>query len=248
MGTVSPGAKLTVYEQTDYLNDSVWYRIDGGWVDYSTIEIDSSYTMEKLVLDAMQDTGLLKKISTDLDPVLAEWIPPLTVKVNNVAELVQMVANACCCTMWQNREGLFSIKRPDYTLSEYTMSLFSAYAYPEVKLAKPLKAIDITGFQGESRTYELNDSGESIRLDNPLIHGDAAYEAMRQWFENSWKYRENIHGEFRADPRLDVYDVVAVETKYGLIEPIMLTHVKYSYNGSFHGYYEGRRIGDTTLA
>ena len=51
---------------------------------------------------------------------------------------------------------------------------------------------------------------------------------------------KKIKGEFRADPRLDVFDLVVVESKYGYVFPVVITDIKYSFNGSFNATYEGR--------
>ena len=54
------------------------------------------------------------------------------------------------------------------------------------------------------------------------------------------KNRKTISGEFRADPRLDLYDIVRVEDRYGRLVNVAITNIKYTFNGSFRGSYTGR--------
>jgi hypothetical protein len=57
-----------------------------------------------------------------------------------------------------------------------------------------------------------------------------------------------LKGDFRADPRLELFDVISVESKYGMISPVMITYIKYTYNGSFHGTFEGKVLDPTVVA
>ena len=100
--------------------------------------------------------------------------------------------------------------------------------------------------------YELNTSsivvttisgetGEKVTVDNPLITSQDRAVAIGSWVENYMKNRMTLSSEWRADPRLDALDIVNNENDYGTNNVIM-TNVKYSYNGAFRGSGEGRVI------
>ena len=54
------------------------------------------------------------------------------------------------------------------------------------------------------------------------------------------KTRKTVSGEFRADPRLELYDIVRVEDRYSRLVNVAITNIKYEFNGSFRGSYTGR--------
>jgi hypothetical protein len=39
-----------------------------------------------------------------------------------------------------------------------------------------------------------------------------------------------------------LFDIVRIESKYGVIEPVAITNIKYTYNGAYAGSYTGRVI------
>lgn len=51
--------------------------------------------------------------------------------------------------------------------------------------------------------------------------------------------RQAVNGEWRSDPKVDVLDVVAVDTPFKT-NNVVLTRVEYTFNGMFTGKYEGR--------
>lgn len=67
-------------------------------------------------------------------------------------------------------------------------------------------------------------------------------EDMANWVKYILESRKTVSGEYRADPRLDVYDVVVVESKYGELSPVLITNIKYTFNGSFRGTYTGKIV------
>lgn len=84
-------------------------------------------------------------------------------------------------------------------------------------------------------------SGEIVTADNPLITSQERAVAIGSWVEAYMKNRMTLSSEWRADPRLDALDVVDNENDYGNNRVIM-TNVKYSYNGAFRGSGEGRVV------
>jgi hypothetical protein len=65
---------------------------------------------------------------------------------------------------------------------------------------------------------------------------------IADWVKETIEPRKIVTGEFRADPRLDLYDIVSVESKYGSIDWVVITDIKYTYSGSFRASYTGHVI------
>jgi hypothetical protein len=89
---------------------------------------------------------------------------------------------------------------------------------------------------------EVSELGEQQTVDNDYITSEEQAAEVAAWVRDMLEHRRNLHGEFRADPRLDLFDVVQVETKYGVVSPVVITNIKYTYSGSFRGSFTGRAL------
>jgi hypothetical protein len=164
---------------------------------------------------------------------------------------MQMCANAVCCTIRSDSDGVIGIRRtteenvdktiePDFGYNlEYTIPLRLAYSHPEVSLSKPLKAVTVSYGDNQKYTLEVSAAGEAQTVDNPLVSTVEQAEKVAMWVKQTLESRKIVKGEFRADPRLELFDVVTVESKYGTLHPVLLSYIKYTYNGSFKANYEG---------
>lgn len=160
---------------------------------------------------------------------------------NTCAEILQMVANAGCCCIWQDRNGVLHIEPLDTTLTDYVIGtmengLSNAYEHPEFTLSRELKSVRVNSGQGVAVN---SDTGAVQEVSNPLIVDEATANAVAEWCKDCLKGRKTLSGSFRADPRLDVLDKVTVVSKYSS-SPVYITNIKYDYNGAFRGTYEGR--------
>ena len=160
---------------------------------------------------------------------------------NTCAEILQMVAHAGRCCIWQDRAGILHIEPLNTTLTDYVIGtmengLSNAYEHPEFMLSKELKAVRVNSGQGMA----INSTTGAIQeVSNPLITDEATANAVAEWCKDCLKGRKTLSGSFRADPRLDVLDKVTVVSKYSS-SPVYITSIKYDYNGAFRGTYEGR--------
>ena len=90
-------------------------------------------------------------------------------------------------------------------------------------------------------TTPSGSEGEVVTVENPLITSQERAVAIGSWAERYMKNRMILSSDWRADPRLDVLDMVVNENDYGSNQE-MMTSISYSYNGAFHGSGEGRVI------
>ena len=86
-----------------------------------------------------------------------------------------------------------------------------------------------------------SETGESVSVDNPLITSQERAVAVGTWVKTYMSNRKLLSSDWRADPRLDALDVVNNENDYG-VSKVIMTNVKYTYNGAFRGSGEGRVI------
>lgn len=203
-----------------------------------------SGTLYELIVSAFQQAGVPDDIDNKLSPVLQTYSASLPDgREYKCAEIVQMCANAAQCVCYQDREGNLHVETLDKTQSDYIITSALSYSHPEVELSKPLKNVSVA--YGTNQTYMLSPpisySGEIQTVSNPLVGNATQASAIARWVADILKTRQTVSGEFRADPRLDVFDVVTVESdKYGTLSPVVITDVRYSYSGSFKATYTGR--------
>ena len=199
-------------------------------------------TLLEIAQDALTQSGIdLEDVA--LSPVLAEVQTNFSdgEAENTCAEILQMVANAGRCCLWQDRDGVLHIEPLNTELTDYIIGtmengLSNAYDHPEFTLTKELKSVNVNNGQG---TAKNSDTGVIQEVSNPLIIDAETANAVAEWCKDCLKGRKTLSGTFRADPRLDVLDKVTVVSKYSS-SPVYVTSIKYDYNGAFRGTYEGR--------
>lgn len=170
----------------------------------------------------------------------------------SVAEMLQMCACIMHCVMWFDRNGtLQMVSKPwNYSTDQvFDIPLDLAYSYPEVSLSKPIKYVTIrcSNTDGEVDATLLTEQceyGETQTIELLMVNEGIANNIFADFVKPVVKYREQVTGEYRADPRLDVFDLVNVETKYGDIL-MVLTGIKYTYTGAFHAEYIARKVNVT---
>lgn len=199
-------------------------------------------TLRELIMDAFQSAGVPYDFEYALDSVLENYSATIPDREHTCAEIIQICANAAGCVVYQNRDGVLHIEPLNKSHSGITIPLSLSYSHPEIELSKPLKNVSVS--YGENGTYSLSvgDSGETQTVSNPLVSDESQAEYIAKWVQNTLSTRKTVSGDYRADPRLDVFDIVAVSSKYGDLQNVAITSIKYTFTGSFRGTYEGRLL------
>ncbi len=208
------------------------------------MEGERSFAMSYMVKDVTQylwPSDSTITWSETLPDYLVQYTPSYTDgAVNTSAEIVQKCANAAQGILRCDRDGNLHIEPLNTTLSGYTIPLSLSYSYPEIALSKPLKEVSVN-FGGETPyVLRAGSNGEQQTLTNDFISTAENAEKVASWVYDVLKNRKTISGEFRADPRLELYDIVSVEDRYGRLLTVAITNIKYTFNGSFRGTFTGR--------
>ena len=188
----------------------------------------------------------------EIDPIINRYEASIGEGYSR-AEVIQMIANASCCVVKYDRNGVLHVVQLDKTPSGYVIPASAAYSYPETTLLKPLKEVSVSyGWDEDNRqrvVLPVGSVGETQTVDNPLVTIPEQATLIALWVQNTLESRKTVSGEFRADPRLDLFDIVEVEGKYGVIAPVAIENIKYTYSGSFKATYSGRVITeDVTIS
>lgn len=220
-------------EATFVARDLLVYMLDdiyAGTFSGTLYEIASA-----AVAQADLPSGAVVRLSERLKNYSAEFEGDYT-----LAEVLQMCANAACCVIYQNRDGELIVEYSNTPMGDYRIRGEAEYSYPEFELLKPLKNIEVTyGAEYEKYSHTVGVVGEKQTISNPFIATETQAEMVAQWVENTLKFRKSINGEYRADPRLDVFDRIAVESKFGVNNAVSITNITYTFAGAFKGSYSG---------
>lgn len=200
-------------------------------------------TLYELIENAFSAAGVPYDFEYILDSSLKNYSTTIPDGEHTCAEVVQMCANAGGCVIYQDRESVLHIKPISKVHTEAVIPLTLSYSHPEIELSKPLKNVVVSYGDSNFRLDDINSgNGETQTVSNPLVNSVEQAEFIAKWVRDTLITRKTVSGEYRADPRLDVFDIVAVASKYGDLQNVALTSIKYTFNGSFRGEYKGRLL------
>lgn len=175
----------------------------------------------------------LKSVSTNFESESGDY---------TIAEVLQMVAHAGCCVLYQDRDGMVRIEPWDRRYSKYRIDQKTSYTHPEYSMSKPLKGISVDYGDENRMLFEIARRGEIQTVSNPLIVTEENAEAVGTLAKSILGNRKVITGEYRADLRLDALDNIMVTSKYAS-NVLGITDVSYSTTGgTFRGTYTGRVV------
>lgn len=217
--------------------------IEARFVARDALEFIISETNETDITDTLKNLAEMAVGSlpaeVEIDDSLANYTTHYKGDATS-AVILQKCANASGSVIRYDREGVLHIEPLNKEVSGYIIPLSLSYSYPEIELSKQLKAVVVTNYNGTTIPLEVAPTGETQTVNNNFVYGNAQAAMVSEWVRDMLKSRKKVKGSFRADPRLDLFDIVFVETKYGGMEGIVITNIKYTFNGTFNGTYEGR--------
>lgn len=228
-----------------------------------------SGTLYEIVFSALGQVEFPYGTLFNIDPVLMNYAVDCSASKSDltVAEILQYCANAACCVMYQDRDGVFNIVRSPRPASGVTIKSMMQYSYPEFSLFKPLRSVEVAGgavsgdqaleassngtgtvslglsssLNGDAVKYvlEVGSTGENQTVSNEFISTEEQAAEVAAWVAGNLQTRKSLSGEYRADPRLDVLDNISVETRFGTVQSVILTGLTYTFSGAFRGRFEG---------
>ena len=163
--------------------------------------------------------------------------------VYRISEILQMVAHASCCVLYQDRKGVVHLEPWSKAYTDYRIERGMSYSHPEYNVIKPMKSVAVAYGTGDDQVIiDVDARGEKQTISNPFLSTEEDAIRVGEAAKNLLKNRKVISGDFRADLRMDVLDVVLVASKYAA-NAIGVTNVTYSTTGgSFRAKYTGRVI------
>ena len=159
-----------------------------------------------------------------------------------ISDILQMIAHMGCCVIYQTRDGVMHIEPRVVLVSDYWVDRNNSYSHPEFTISKPLKAVVVDYGDNQKITLSNSNSGEVQTISNAMIQTQNDAVRVGQAAVNLLTGRKTISGEYRADPRMDVLDMIAVQSKYSTND-VVVTDVTYTTTGgAFRGRFTGRAV------
>lgn len=154
-------------------------------------------------------------------------------KEYTIAEVLQLAANAGCCTILYDREGKLHIRKIGTSIdTSYQIDLHNSYKNAEITLRKQLKSLDINN---KSYIMTVGTRGETQKVSNDFV-SEEQYPNYAKWIADFLVNRRLLSGDFRLDPRLDPLDIVPNINQFSR-SVVLITEVGLVYNGAFRGSY-----------
>ena len=247
--TVTSATPIKIYEASRYeysWTDTILYRTQYGWIADQNGGLTSNMLTD--VKSAVAVSSLPNGTRLCLGSRLNGVRGPLVIPEISVSQFLQQCAASHGYAIWQTSDGVVHVHTPDFLpAGDYRIGKSISYYHPETELAKPLKSVKFSRYNvcGDTNGYEeysVGSSGDNIWVDCPYIWDNSNHSFLSNKYKLWWKNREVVSGEFRADPRLELFDTVTVESTYGEITPVVITNLKYTYNGSFRATYTGKKV------
>lgn len=209
--------------------------------------IPGTRTLYKLADDILKETNI------PTTWVIAEELEKINITTplpeDTYGNLLQLIANAGECVIYQDREGVLHITRLTEEATDYKINSFNSYSKSEITLSKPIKEVRVKYYTyknaTDSTTNEvskvLGTEGEIITVDNPLIISEGRATSVANWLARYLSHRASLDSSWRADVRLDALDIVTNENAY-TSNKVLMTDVEFKYNGAFTGTGKGKVI------
>lgn len=213
-----------------------------------------SGTLYEMCYDALELLGVtgisyfinenLKNYSTDFSSSNSSY---------KNSDVLQLAANAAGMALYQTRDGEIRVDwvpfSPEDKSSIYEISEMNNFEYPEISFSNKLKNISYS-VNGASKTYPSGATGDGVTqsVSNSLL-SDSIIAQPKNALTESYKVLSNRRIatlSYRASPHNDALDFVKLNHQFGYSSNLLITDVKYTFNGCFKGSVTGYMIEDVS--
>jgi hypothetical protein len=169
------------------------------------------------------------------------------------SDVLQLAANAAGMALYQTRDGEIRVDwvpfSPEDKSSIYEILEMNNFEYPEISFSNKLKNISYS-VNGASKTYPAGATGDGVTqsVSNSLL-SDSIIAQPKNALTESYKVLSNRRIatlSYRASPHNDALDFVKLNHQFGYSSNLLITDVKYTFNGCFKGSVTGYMIEDVS--
>lgn len=158
-----------------------------------------------------------------------------------LAEMLQLIASACSCVCYVDRQGKIAIRAIDETPEMYTITNTVQYEPCKIAYNDRVGNIKVT-YSGGDESVSTDNTGDRIggmqTINNPILYD---YSAAQNICYEAYKIltvgRRMVSGKCRIDPRLDIFDTIIVEGEDNIFSGVVVS-LNLSFNGSWSGSFK----------
>lgn len=164
------------------------------------------------------------------------------------AEALQLIANACACVLYVDRQSQIHIEKISSEPTDYAVTPLMQYTRPKVRYGERVGNVHVQYAHGKG-VGDTNFTGEKLgsdqTVDNPILNDVMQSFAVMNWVYNTLTTgREKLSGTFRADPRVDLFDVITI-VGASRTYTVCLTGLSMTFSGAWRGSYQAAAISST---
>ena len=159
---------------------------------------------------------------------------------------IQLIANACACSITFDRFGKMYIKRTIDRSVDFNYTFSNILSHPTLSRLPQIRNI-ISSYQTVSlvdgkvvyETIEFiknyNSTGEDLLISNILIDNPTACERYCDDMYSYYKLRNSYSFTDRGNPQLDILDEPTLDTDYLTADKVTIIEQKITFNGALSG-------------
>ena len=244
--TESNGNKTTFTAKTVLGFMTAKYLLD----DQDSIEGYASDILASVINQAESENGVpVSSINVIYDSCLNDYILHVNKSDNySLAEVLQLIANAFECILFVDRGGTIHIEKLGDISENYVLSGKISYDFPKVKLAEKIGDVNLYYNHGSAHaTNAESEEGGELTVTNPIMTDSYhALELTSYIMDFSKSSRKRITGNFRADPRIDWFDILVVPAGNKACV-CAVTKINFTFNGAWRGTFEAVEVSTARL-
>lgn len=165
-------------------------------------------------------------------------------------EALQLIANGCMCVLYTDRNNTIHIEPLNRKINvDYVISENVQYSRPKISYDNPINGMIF--YINDKRAIRFPDpdlNGQNQIAENRALHSDFIDiypgEVLSYMYSTFEETRVSFSGTWRADPRLDLFDVISVES-CGELEQVCVTSFTYTFSGAWKGTFKAKTINAT---
>jgi hypothetical protein len=222
-----------------------------GFVARDAIEfmIDELYKTDETEMTLFDHcVSAFSQSSITIDYVLDERLKEYSVSIKNedysIAEILQYCANAVGDGIYQDRDGVIHVENVFVEgEGDYQITRLMQYNHTETEFSKPLGSVTVTYADNINHTVKTETDGVNQTLRNAFIKSQEQADIVAEKTIEYLGVRETLSVNYRADPRLDVFDFARIYGKDGYTD-VLVTEIDYNFGGAFRATIKGRKAGE----
>lgn len=205
-------------------NDFILSALDESVIDGANV----TKTLSAAVADVLNGLGVSASMQNPSASVVTAY-PEGTTK----REALRLLAQACCCAVWVDRDGITQIQPLDTGTPADELNADRMPSMGGISVSEPVDCVTLTVRNEYTDTEVIYAAGSGKRvknIDNPCV-APANGQAVADWLLAQYNRRVRYDKPNRCNPAVEVGDTLTVYDAYGENRNAAVTEIAVSFDG-----------------